>query len=434
LDKFGLVIDFAHFLLYSESVLFIGSKGDTFMNYDLVFEGGGAKGMVFVGAMQEFEARGHKYGRLLGTSAGAITATLLAAAYSSAEMLAALNEKLPDGKSVFTSFMALPAPFDQAVVLNSDFYTFIKAINIPLVPDFIETQMDIAIAEKVADDVHFRHLFSFVGLGGWYSADNFLTWIHAKLNSGTFNGQPRNFGDMTLKQYFEATGTELSLVASDTTGQQMLVLNHITAPACPVIWATRMSMSIPLLWQEVIWQAAWGTYIGRDIQGHSIVDGGLLSNFPIELFLSDLKDVTSVMGEKVNDQVLGFLIDEDLAVPNSQELPPAGKKFDPTQLQTIQRISRLVDTTLSARDKMIIDSYSDLVVHMPAKGYGTTEFDMTDQRRNALVDAGQQAMREYFDKLALPTALAGGVTPGMQTAVAAPINNTIDRIATKILK
>ena len=49
------------------------------MKYDLVFEGGGAKGMVFVGALHVFEAQGHTYGRLLGTSAGAITATLLAA-------------------------------------------------------------------------------------------------------------------------------------------------------------------------------------------------------------------------------------------------------------------------------------------------------------------------------------------------------------------
>ena len=39
------------------------------MEYDLVFEGGGAKGMVFVGAMQEFEVRSHTHGRLLGTSA-----------------------------------------------------------------------------------------------------------------------------------------------------------------------------------------------------------------------------------------------------------------------------------------------------------------------------------------------------------------------------
>jgi hypothetical protein len=29
------------------------------MEYDLVFEGGGAKGILFVGALQEFETRGH---------------------------------------------------------------------------------------------------------------------------------------------------------------------------------------------------------------------------------------------------------------------------------------------------------------------------------------------------------------------------------------
>ena len=41
---------------------------------DLVFEGGGAKGMVFVGALQELlEDAKYAFGRLLGTSAGAIT-------------------------------------------------------------------------------------------------------------------------------------------------------------------------------------------------------------------------------------------------------------------------------------------------------------------------------------------------------------------------
>ena len=39
------------------------------MKYDLVFEGGGAKGVVFIGAYEEFVQRGHNFGRLLGTSA-----------------------------------------------------------------------------------------------------------------------------------------------------------------------------------------------------------------------------------------------------------------------------------------------------------------------------------------------------------------------------
>jgi predicted acylesterase/phospholipase RssA len=63
------------------------------MQYDLVFEGGGAKGMSFVGALQELEARDHTHGRLLGTPAGAITATFTAAGYGTQEVLEALTEK-----------------------------------------------------------------------------------------------------------------------------------------------------------------------------------------------------------------------------------------------------------------------------------------------------------------------------------------------------
>lgn len=48
------------------------------MQFDLVFDGGGAKGAVFVGPLQEFEARGYTPCRLVGTAAGAVTATLVA--------------------------------------------------------------------------------------------------------------------------------------------------------------------------------------------------------------------------------------------------------------------------------------------------------------------------------------------------------------------
>jgi predicted acylesterase/phospholipase RssA len=77
------------------------------MQYDMVFEGGGAKGMVFVGAMQELETRGHTPARLLGTSAGSIMATFLAAGYDAREMAVALNET-QDGQPVFLGFLETP--------------------------------------------------------------------------------------------------------------------------------------------------------------------------------------------------------------------------------------------------------------------------------------------------------------------------------------
>jgi len=43
------------------------------MKYDLVFEGGGAKGMVFVGALEVFNEEKHTFGRLLETSASAVS-------------------------------------------------------------------------------------------------------------------------------------------------------------------------------------------------------------------------------------------------------------------------------------------------------------------------------------------------------------------------
>jgi len=103
--------------------------------------------------------------------------------------------------------------------------------------------------------------------GGWFAADRFLSWLRTKLDSGSWKGKPRKFSGMTLKQLFEATGVEHSVVAADTTDSKILVLNHRTAPDCPVVWATRMSMSIPLVWDEVLWQPGWGKYLGRDVAG-----------------------------------------------------------------------------------------------------------------------------------------------------------------------
>lgn len=368
------------------------------MQYDLVFEGGGAKGFVFVGAMREFEARGHTHGRLLGTSAGAITATLLAAGYTSAEMDAALDEKV-DGQSVFESFLGEPAAFDEESIQNSITRNFLRNLNIPMLPDFVENKLDDQVTHFLAKQASLRHIFSFVERGGWFSADSFISWMRERLDHAMPDGTPRAFGNLTLEQFHAATGADLSLVATDTTASRILVLNHRTAPQCPVVWAVRMSMNIPFLWQEVIWQADWGTYRDKSLEKHVIVDGGVLSNFPIELFISDMENVIAVMGPRSGERVLGFLIDDDMPVSGAQsqaeeQTPPSGL----LELHTTQRILHLLNTMMQAHDKMVIDAFSSLVVHLPAKGYGTTEFNMTGERKTALVDAGCEAMQGYLDQ------------------------------------
>jgi predicted acylesterase/phospholipase RssA len=277
----------------------------------------------------------------------------------------------------------------------------------------VQKKLHEKLLKSLSATEQFRHVLAFIERGGWFSADRFISWISGKMDSGSWSGGPRAFSALTLAQFFAATNIELSMVASDTTDGKMLVLNHITAPDCPVVWAVRMSMSIPLLWDEVIWRSEWGGYLGREVSGHAIVDGGLLSNFPIELFISDAPQITRLMGPKTTNQILGMLIDEKLPVTKGLFVKI---NLKPGDLKTVQRLERLVDTATGAHDKMVLEENDSLVAHLPAAGYGTTEFDMSDERRQALVQAGREAMAMYLDTpggLLLPSETKGRSHDGL---------------------
>jgi len=358
--------------------------------FDLVFEGGGAKGSVFAGALEVFYAAGHQPARLVGTSAGAITAALVAAGYTPAEMLAAVNEQR-DGKPRFASFMDVPtaAEFDEQTRKDCQLQAILNFVDIPGVPAWLENRVDSAFINSTLDlSPHFRQLFGFVECGGLFSGRTFVEWLHEKLLD---HGVPHG---ATIGQMHALKGCDLSLVATDTTDRRMLVLNHRTAPDVPVAMAVRMSMSIPFVWREVVWQKEWGTYMGTDITGAKIVDGGVLSNFPIDLVACTDERITKIMGDRVDPNAshnLGMLIDENLDVPGIDCHP-----VRENPLRTVRRIQRMVDTMTGARDGALIAEYSAEICRLPAKGYGTTEFDMPKPKIDALVEAGRVAMTAHL--------------------------------------
>ncbi|ATX82531.1 putative acylesterase/phospholipase RssA, contains patatin domain [Mariprofundus ferrinatatus] len=372
------------------------------MQYDLIFEGGGAKGSVFVGAMDEFTSRGHTARRFVGTSAGAITATLMAAGFTPAEMLAAVNEKQADGSPRFASFMDIPESFEEKDVRESLTWSILDKASPSsegLLARMVGRTNEKIVAQLMKVDAY-RETFSFLERGGLYEGRKFLEWMAEKLDS-----KIAGLGNATFAQFHEKTGSDLSLVVTDTAAKEMRVLNHRTAPDCPVAWGARMSMSIPFVWQEVRWDASWGEYMGESIAGNTIVDGGVLSNFPLKLLTSNDEAVKAIMGDEDPDEVanLGFIIDESLPVPNSGDAAAAGEAENGGMLgnikriKTVHRITRLVDTMTDAHDKLAILAHEDQVCRLPAKGYGTTEFDMSQERLDALVEAGRQAMRSYFE-------------------------------------
>lgn len=62
-------------------------------NLTLIMKGGGVKGLAYVGAIKELMTAGYTFDWLVGTSAGAIAAVLLAAGYTTEELEKLLKEK-----------------------------------------------------------------------------------------------------------------------------------------------------------------------------------------------------------------------------------------------------------------------------------------------------------------------------------------------------
>jgi NTE family protein len=355
--------------------------------YDLVFKGGGAKGMAFVGALEAFAQAGHTHRRLVGTSAGAITATLTGAGFSAEQLLTASTQIDPaTGKPVLATFMDPPVlgDFSSAVIDNCETLALIKQAGLAMLGlGAIEERIIKALLHLEL----YRELFSFNECGGFYAGDAALEWIRQKLAQ---KGMATN---ITWADFAKTTGKDVSVVTTDVTDKEMIVLNTRTAPNCPVAESVRMSMSIPFVWREMIWDTSWGTYCGRDKTGHIFVDGGVLSNFPLRLIAESTPDVVALMGTTDPKAALnlGLYLDESIPVPGAG----ASDTVRP-RLRVADRVTQLIDTLTDSSDLTVMREYETSVCRLPVGGYGTTEFRMSSARQQLIIDAGRKAMQSYL--------------------------------------
>ena len=218
---------------------------------DLVFEGGGVKGIGLAGAFKQVYDTGYRPACVAGTSAGAITASLVAAGYTGDEL-------------------------EQIVLHEMDFTKFED-------PTFLD---HFGVAGDLAEFLKSR---------GMHSGDYFVGWIRELLGA---KGKTQ-FGHLRDPSPSAENRTYgLQVIASDISAQSMLVLPRDAAQLgigdpdeLEIAHAVRMSMSIPVFFEPVI---------QRDGQGreHTIVDGGLLSNFPVWLFdsASDVRPAFPTFG------------------------------------------------------------------------------------------------------------------------------------------
>ena len=314
-----------------------------------VFEGGGAKGVAYVGALEEMELQNMWFKEVAGTSAGAITASLIAAGYTYPEI--------------------------KKIVFESDFNQF-KDLRWGIVPPWL----NLAI------------------FGGLYRGQAFETWIAGKLKD---------------KLGFEPTLKDLpiplSVVSSDISNKDMLILDKDTAPDLKVAEAVRMSMGIPFFFEVYRWL---GTYKRFPLAVRRMVDGGLLSNFPLFIY-----DAAGSKGEPV----VGFMLQE---IPHKKE---ASKGWISKLLALLKYLpafhiaAAVIDTALQGQDnRHIEDDVWAKIVNIPVD-VGTLDFDLTLAQKEELAARGKEATEKI-----LGLALRGGKGKASKAEVGKATETSMD--------
>jgi NTE family protein len=182
---------------------------------------------------------------------------------------------------------------------------------------------------------------------------------------------------------------KLQVVVSDLTGRRLLFLPRdadklgiADADALGVAEAVRMSMSIPIFFEPVrLKNPATG-------EQQVLVDGGLLSNFPVSVF-----DV----GDTPRWPTFGLLLVEpEPRRPVADRLPRSGGAHGGVQA-TIDFGRSLLLTLLEAHDRMYLEQ-ADFVrtIPIPTLGVGTVDFTIEEPRRRALFESGRRAAEEFL--------------------------------------
>jgi NTE family protein len=281
---------------------------------NLVLEGGGVKGIAYAGAFKALDEQGilDKLGPIAGTSAGAITATLVALRYT------------PDQV--------------QKLVFNLDFKRF--------------------------EDGGATGIFRLFERFGWYRGNYLLNLMRCLI--GNKAKSPR-----ATFQELQAQGfRDLHVFSTDLSTGQSVEFSAVKTPNVEVALAVRMSMSIPLFFASVDFKPPGGS------QGDVFVDGGVLRNYAIDAFDSR---------QTINQETLGLtLTNGPQPRVDIDGLPAYGKSLFETLLDV-----QVIDLETKPPDlerSVLID---DL-------GISTTDFQLTDEQKNALIRKGFECTCKYL--------------------------------------
>jgi NTE family protein len=307
---------------------------------DGIFEGSGMKAITFAGALQAAAdvAGIEKWVNVAGTSAGSIVATLLAAGYKADDIRVILRE------ANYRSFARFGLMEGAINVLFGRGLSHRKYIR-----DWLS------------------HLLANSPIGD--SDPPFAAFAH-----------PERSGDLSPNRKFS-----LRIIASDISASRMVVLpdeidgyqdsegHPLSAEDFKVLDAVKMSISTPFLYMPSV--------LYRNARPHYIVDGSLLSMFPISMF-DDPVPLRPTWGFRLHN--IGG--DEELRYPRISG-----------PFAMLRLGQAVVTSVMDAWDKQRVPSETIArTVIIPTSGFREPGYSFSKAQLDELYNVGYQAAREFF--------------------------------------
>ena len=312
------------------------------MDADLVLEGGGVKGIGLVGAFSTLVDHDYTFHRIAGTSAGAIVGALIAA--------------------------GMPPEDLQRVMRSVDYGHF--------------------------EDEGFVDHLGLVGKGisilfekGIYEGRYLVEWLDGIL----MDLGARTFGDLRIEDPNSSLPPEraykLVIMTSDVTRGRLVRLPWdypkygLDADEQLVADAVRASISIPFFYEPQ-------RFYGRDDQGERVrsfmVDGGMLSNFPIEVF--DRTD-----GKPPRWPTFGIKLSAKPSIPQLERFEVKG---------ALGLARAMVGTMTNFHDQMHIDDPSVLArtMFVDTQHVKATDFDIDEPSQDMLFTNGERGAGKFLSK------------------------------------
>ncbi len=318
----------------------------------LTLQGGGMKGIGYVGAVEELERQGilAQLEEVAGSSAGGLMATLIAIGCTPEEL--------------------------KQEMVGIDF----RAFQDKQEPGWVESA--VSGHAKIIDDV--------VGLAfssdlGMWRGDALRYWLGDIVARKT--GNP----NITFKELAELTkipGSQfkkLTLTGSNISTEELEYYNATLSPDMRIVDAARISAGFPVAYKPV-------TKVDQSGKKDLIVDGGLLENLP-DVFNKEpyiLRDGLNGHGGNPKAFALSFVdgSSKDQHKKIESKIP-------------IKRKYRFGKAIVEAKmsEANLQKKYGANIAFVDTVGVGTLEFDASQNKREKLVESGKKAVEDAISNI-----------------------------------